>query len=239
MTLRLVATNSRAPSLRGINVAATIIDCNRPPYSVTGCVLWERAMRLKFWQSEKASVPPAQPAAAPTAQAAPTRSAPLRSSRQPQSLQVRLQSAQCLGDLDLAPSGTRCCARRRGSSSRPRSSLRCRSPSSTSSRRAIKSEARILVDGRENVFLRPNARARRGAQGAGCRSDHQPGADRAVARSGARDHPQEQAERAARVRSGPAGPVAVAARCWRCSASAAIRSRSARKSACSTPTMSA
>ena len=65
-----------------------------------------------------------------------------------------------------------------------------------------KSEARILIDGRENVFLRPNGdrNEERSALDAGSRN--QPGAAAAVARSGAGDHQEEQACRAARVRSG-------------------------------------
>ena len=48
-------------------------------------------------------------------------------------------------------------------------------------------------------------RAQRGAHRARCRSRHQPGAAAAVARSGPRDHQEEQACRAPRIRSGAAG----------------------------------
>ena len=48
---------------------------------------------------------------------------------------------------------------------------------------------------------------------------------RAVARSGPRDHQEEQAGRAPGIRSGAAGLFAAASRCWRCSESAATRSR--------------
>ena len=73
-----------------------------------------------------------------------------------------------------------------------------------------KSEARILVDGRENVFLRPNGERNeeRGLDGRR-RGGHQPGAVAAVARPGARDHQEEQARRAPGIRSGAAGAFAV------------------------------
>ncbi len=151
-------------------------------------------MRLRFWQSDKASVPPAQVAAAPAAPDVPPppKPAPGRA----------CTGGRCRGrDWAIsicASSGTHCCARRRGSSCRRRSSPRCPSRPSTSSSPRYKSEARILVDGRENIFLRPNARAGRRAQGAGCGRHHEPGADPPVARSCARDHPQEQAERTSR-----------------------------------------
>ena len=51
-------------------------------------------------------------------------------------------------------------------------------------------------------------RAQRGAHRARCRGRDQPGAARAVARSRARDHQEEQARRAAGIRSGAAGPFA-------------------------------
>ena len=71
-----------------------------------------------------------------------------------------------------------------------------------------KSEARILVDGRENVFLRPN----------GERNEERSSLDAEAVTSqvqlllsrdlAPRNHPQEQARRAAGIRSGAAGPVA-------------------------------
>ena len=67
-----------------------------------------------------------------------------------------------------------------------------------------KSEARILIDGRENVFLRPNGERNEERQRARSRGGDQPGAARAVARSRARDHQEEQARGAARIRSGAA-----------------------------------
>ena len=62
-----------------------------------------------------------------------------------------------------------------------------------------KSEARVLIETRENIFLRPEAethhRARRDRRPGG---GHQPGAAHPVARSRARRHPQAQARRASR-----------------------------------------
>ena len=68
-----------------------------------------------------------------------------------------------------------------------------------------KSEARILVDGRENVFLRPNGERNEERGVARRRGRDQPGATGAVARSRPRDHQEEQARRAPRIRSGAAG----------------------------------
>ena len=68
-----------------------------------------------------------------------------------------------------------------------------------------KSEARILIDGRENVFLRPNGERNEERNALDRRGGHQPGAAVAVARSGARDHQEEQARRAPGIRSGAAG----------------------------------
>ena len=70
-----------------------------------------------------------------------------------------------------------------------------------------KSEARILIDGRENVFLRPNGERNEERNRARRRGRHQPGPAPAVARSRARDHQEEQACRTAGIRSGAAGPV--------------------------------
>ena len=61
-----------------------------------------------------------------------------------------------------------------------------------------KSEARILIDGRENVFLRPNGERNEERSALDAGGGDQPGAAAAVARSGARDHQEEQARRAAR-----------------------------------------
>ena len=71
-----------------------------------------------------------------------------------------------------------------------------------------KSEARILIDGRENVFLRPNGERNEERSRARRRSRDQPGATAAVARSGPRDHQEEQACRAPGIRSGAAGVFA-------------------------------
>ena len=61
---------------------------------------------------------------------------------------------------------------------------------------------------RERVPAAERRAQRRGAQRARCRGRHQPGPAAAVARSRARDHQEEQARRAAGIRSGAAGPFA-------------------------------
>ena len=71
-----------------------------------------------------------------------------------------------------------------------------------------KSEARILVDGRENVFLRPNGERNEERSALDAEAVTSQVQLRAVARSGPRDHQEEQACRAPRVRSGAAGALA-------------------------------
>ena len=68
-----------------------------------------------------------------------------------------------------------------------------------------KSEARILIDGRESVFLRPSGERNEDRNPLDAEGRHQPGAAGAIARSGPRDHQEEQACRAPRIRSGAAG----------------------------------
>ena len=72
-----------------------------------------------------------------------------------------------------------------------------------------KSEARVLIETRENIFLRPEAeRTHRALRDRRPGGGHQPGAAHPVARSRARRHPQAQARREAGIRSGAARHLA-------------------------------
>ena len=86
-----------------------------------------------------------------------------------------------------------------------------------------KSEARILIDGRENVFLRPNGERneeRNALDPEAVTSQVQLLLSRDLA---ARNHQEEQACRTAGIRPGSAGAVAAEIRCSHWSGSAAIR----------------
>ena len=71
-----------------------------------------------------------------------------------------------------------------------------------------KSEARILIDGRESVFLRPSGERNEERNPLDAEAVTSQVQLRAVARSGPRDHQEEQACRAPRIRSGAAGILA-------------------------------
>ncbi len=103
-------------------------------------------MRLKFWQSEKASAPPAQAAVAPsvTPNAKPA-------------LEPATESSGALGDLDLRLVWN-ALLRKKAWIIVPTAIVAALSFAAVNViTPRYKSEARILVDGRENVFLRPNA----------------------------------------------------------------------------------
>jgi uncharacterized protein involved in exopolysaccharide biosynthesis len=103
-------------------------------------------MRLKFWESEKASVAPAQAAAAPSV----TPSAKPAPESAP-------ESAGALGDLDLRLVWN-ALLRKKAWIIVPTAIVAALSFAAVNIiTPRYKSEARILVDGRENVFLRPNA----------------------------------------------------------------------------------
>ncbi len=72
-----------------------------------------------------------------------------------------------------------------------------------------KSEARVLIEGRENIFLRPECREdAAGPRHGRCRDRHQPGAARAVARPRPRGHQGAQSRRTAGVQRGAEGVLA-------------------------------
>ena len=115
-------------------------------------------MRLKFWQSEKTSVAPAQPAAAPTAQAAPTRSAapPVKPAPQEPAGAALGVAPGVLGDLDLSAVWN-ALLRKKAWIIIPTAVVAALSFAVVNLvTPRFKSEARILIDGRENVFLRPS-----------------------------------------------------------------------------------
>src|SRR5918992_173135 len=100
-------------------------------------------MRPKFWQSDKASVAPAQAAPVPPQPKASPAPAPDRSAPR--------------GDLDLSQLW-RALVRRKAWIIVPTAVVAALSFAIVNViTPRYKSEARILVDGRENVFLRPNA----------------------------------------------------------------------------------
>ena len=110
-------------------------------------------MRLRFWQSDKASGPPAQPAAPaalPPKAAAPRTPAPTVKP-------APVEPAGVLGDLDLSAVG-HALLRKKAWIIIPTAIVAALSFAVVNLiTPRFKSEARILVDGRENVFLRPNA----------------------------------------------------------------------------------
>src|SRR5262245_44076905 len=115
-------------------------------------------MRLKFWQSEKASAPPAQPAVAPVT--APPPQAPSARSAAPAVKPPPAEPAGpatgALGDLDLRLVWD-ALLRKKAWIIIPTAIVAALSFAVVNLiTPRYKSEARILLDGRENVFLRPN-----------------------------------------------------------------------------------
>jgi uncharacterized protein involved in exopolysaccharide biosynthesis len=104
-------------------------------------------MRLRFWQSDKASVPPAQVAAAPAAPDAPPKPAPAPA--------PAADPAGGLGDLDLRLVWN-ALLRKKAWIIVPTAVVAALSFAAVNVMSPrFKSEARILVDGRDNIFLRP------------------------------------------------------------------------------------
>ena len=123
-------------------------------------------MRLKFWQSEKASVPPAQAAATPAAAAAapPPQAAAARTATprvkpapaEPEGVATG-GPAGVLGDLDLRLIWN-ALVRNKAWIIIPTAIVAALSFAVVNLiTPRFKSEARIVLDGRENVFLRPTA----------------------------------------------------------------------------------
>ena len=122
-------------------------------------------MRLKFWKSDKAGASPAQPAAAPVmpspAQATLQPRAPLvnppRPAARPTPAPVVAEPAGALDDLDLRQVWN-ALLRKKAWIIVPTAIVAALSFAAVNLvTPRYKSEARILVDNRENVFLRPNA----------------------------------------------------------------------------------
>jgi uncharacterized protein involved in exopolysaccharide biosynthesis len=120
-------------------------------------------MRLMFWKSDKAGVSPAQPAAAPAtpspAQATVQPRAPLVNSppTRPTAAPAVAEPAGALDDLDLRLLWS-ALLRKKAWIIVPTAIVAALSFAAVNLiTPRYKSEARILVDNRENVFLRPNA----------------------------------------------------------------------------------
>ena len=122
-------------------------------------------MRLKFWQSEKASVPPAQAAATPAAAAAPPPQAAAARTATPRVKPAPAEPegvatggpAGVLGDLDLRLIWN-ALVRNKAWIIIPTAIVAALSFAVVNLiTPRFKSEARIVLDGRENVFLRPTA----------------------------------------------------------------------------------
>jgi succinoglycan biosynthesis transport protein ExoP len=120
-----------------INPAATLMECNRAG-KVESWRLQECAMRLAFWRGGK------------------DRASVLRAVSKPAPAGSGPEAASVSGDLDFGALG-QALARKRGWIIVPTvlaAVLSITSVNLVTPR--YKSEARILIDGRENVFLRPN-----------------------------------------------------------------------------------
>src|ERR1700761_5987462 len=138
MTVGIKARSITAANRRRINPAATLIECNRPADVESWCSR-ESAMRVALWRKAKEKAQAVMAVAIPAP-------GPARQARTSES-----------GDIDLRALGDAIRRNRRWIIVPTVAALVLSVVTVNLITARYKSEARILIDGRENVFLRPNS----------------------------------------------------------------------------------